>query len=121
MIRRVRRGAAVMGATVIAASLLVTPALAGSDLLTPTGVIAAGGNIGPRHSLTNVHGVGWDSREYTCVNAINDDDNTYAGQSICAPAGSLASHDYCGCRLRHGFVYPSYPYYTESGTAFQDW
>lgn len=76
-----------------------------------------------RHSLTQVSARSTNGANI-CVNALNDVNGSvgtqYAGSDACSK--TLASHNYCGCELRHGFARASLNYYGEThGRARQDW
>lgn len=91
-------------ALVIACLAALAPnALAGSNNLTPNGLIYSSGNWGVRHSLNEVNALSFSGG--TCATALNDDGSGWAGSPNCAPAGQYAVHSYCACKLRRGFIY----------------
>jgi hypothetical protein len=54
-----------------------------------------------RHSLTSADADNTGGYDGSCVNALNDSDGTWAGETYCTY--SYTSHPYCGCRLRWGY------------------
>lgn len=90
---------ALVGVAFSVAPLAAKPASAAYDHIAYNQTIGDTWIPGPAsRPLTQVHGYSFGSY-YVCVNAVNSDDNTWAGQTMC---GFNTSHAYCGCRYRVG-------------------
>lgn len=102
MNRHVSRVAAIaiIGMALVAAQ--AGPAFAWSQVIFNGFTASYQGERAPnRHSLTAADADRTGGNDQACVNALNDNNGQWAGDTYCH--GDYTSHPYCGCQLRWGY------------------